>query len=252
MQHDVLRFDLFAVKTLVRVIVRAERGALQRYAGKQTARTRIRQHFRSQSHVCGGRSRSSHRPCSCRGIGAEFYFAAQDRACATLVHDKQHEVSSLSADLKPETAAFERHHRRRTPGTAKVVAGTAGHDAAAVACTHYKRRLENGRQDDHAIRFVDQILRNIIGDIHNLFRNFASVSDAVSFFCVVVRSAKRHWIYEGKQAYERCRNTKVPRSSHLTSSSGWAGLFESGPLFTARTISNGRGTAKIGISGIGI
>src|ERR1700721_2633371 len=173
-------------------------------------------------------------PRRCRGVGAQLHFAAQDRARAALVHDQQHEVSSLPADLKPETAAFERHHRRRAPGTAEVLAAAARHHAPAVTGAHYKGCLQNRRQDDHAIRFVDQILRNVVRDIHNLFRNFAGVPDAVSFFCVVVSSAKRRWIDEGKQANERCHNTKVPRFSHLTSSSGWVGLIESEPLFTGR------------------
>src|SRR5262249_27609407 len=67
-----------------------------------------------------------------------------------------------------EAAAFERHHARCAPRPGVVLAGAARHRASTVARTHNERRFHHGRINHDALRLVDQVLRNIVGNVHDL------------------------------------------------------------------------------------
>src|SRR5580693_3183775 len=87
------------------------------------------------------------------------------------VHHQQNEIGSLPADLESNAATLERHHRWRAPRTSVVLARTASHRAASVASADDKRSLQYRRVKDDAFGLVQQILRNIIGDIQNFLQH---------------------------------------------------------------------------------
>src|SRR3984893_19301007 len=91
------------------------------------------------------------------------------------VHDQENEVGGLAADLESNAAALERHHRRRAPRAGVMLAGAAGHGSASVTAANHKSGLENRRVNHHAFRLVEQVLRNVVGNIENLFENGAAI-----------------------------------------------------------------------------
>jgi len=52
---------------------------------------------------------ASHRTRGHGSVAAQLYFAFQNRFRAAAIHNQQHEIRCLPADLKSKAAAFERH-----------------------------------------------------------------------------------------------------------------------------------------------
>src|SRR5262249_40523001 len=129
----------------------------------------------------------------------EFDLAAEDRACAALVHHQQNEICGLTTQLEAEARSFERHHCWRAPRAVEVVAAAAGHGATAIASTDPNGGVDDGRHHDHACRFVEQVLRNIIGDIENFLHDHAGVLEPAFVFGFIV-STHGGRIEESRQA----------------------------------------------------
>lgn len=71
----------------------------------------------------------------------------------------------------------------------EVLAGAANHGSAAVACSDHERGFKNRRENDNAVRFLDYLLGNVIGDVHNFLHYRAGILEALLF--LVVRKKRR-------------------------------------------------------------
>ena len=69
-------------------------------------------------------------------------------------------------------------------GPLKLFSSAANHSAAAIACAKNKGGLDDGRINNHAICFIDQVLRNVVGYIHNFLNHQATIFQAVIYFLV--------------------------------------------------------------------
>src|SRR6476619_751116 len=66
------------------------------------------------------------------GISAQLDLALQDGVDTLWIDHKKYKVSSLSAELETNVAAFQRNHRGRSPGAGKRPSAAAGHGATAI------------------------------------------------------------------------------------------------------------------------
>ena len=187
MQHNVLCADLLAVNSFVGVVVWAQRGPSSEIpANKPREREYVSTSARIVTSVAASASRPTG-PAAAEASAPSFTLLFEDGACTAPFITSRTKSVACRAELKSEASAFERHHRRRAPGTREVVAAAARHGAPAIAAANYDGRLDYRRHDNHAIRFVEQILRNIVRNIDNLLHHLAGVLDAVLFLACVVR-----------------------------------------------------------------
>src|SRR6202035_205667 len=100
-------------------------------------------------------------------VRTQLYFALEHGVSTPRIHHQQDEVCGLSADLKPHTAGFQSHHGGRTPRAAVVFASAASHGTAAITTANNKRSFEHRGINDYALGLVDQVLRNVFGNIHD-------------------------------------------------------------------------------------
>src|SRR5205823_4493012 len=108
------------------------------------------------------------------------------------VHHQQHEVRRLTAELKTNIAAFERVHCRCSPGPRKMLPAAADHHASSIAATDSDSQFLNGGQNNHALGAVQQIFRDIVGNVEDFFKNYASIFNAIDFFRVSGGKTQRH------------------------------------------------------------
>src|SRR6202042_2150530 len=94
-----------------------------------------------------------------RGLAAELHLRVEERVHAVRIHDHEHDVSRLGAELEAETPTFERIHGRRAPGAVKRLAGAADHGALAVAAADTDGHLGHRGNHDDALRFIEHFLR---------------------------------------------------------------------------------------------
>ena len=151
-------------------------------------RPREREYVRTSARKVTSVSASASRPFGPAAADASapsFTFAAEDRACAAVVHNQENKVCGLAAELKSKTGAFEGHHCRRAPGPAEVVAAAASHGATAVAPADSDRAFDDRRHYDHAYCLVEQVLRNIVGNIENFLYDHAGIFKPTFFLLIV-------------------------------------------------------------------
>src|SRR5579862_2268896 len=79
---------------------------------------------------------------------------------SALVHYEQNNIRLRSANLESHTAPFNPHGRRCTPTRAAVPA--AYRESPAVLRAEDESGLFHARYDHHAMRLVEQILRNAL------------------------------------------------------------------------------------------
>jgi hypothetical protein len=179
LQRDVLRRDLFPVEGLIGAIVGAKRGTRERNTREQSARARIGENFCAEGHIGLGGCVPADWSGGSGSVAADLHFAGENAAGGALAHEEQNEVGGLATELDPEAAAFESHHAGSAPRTAHVWAAATRHDAATVARADDKCSLENRGKDDDAVSFVDDALRDVVGDVHDFFHDSAGVFDAI-------------------------------------------------------------------------
>ena len=63
-----------------------------------------------------------------------------------------------------------------------MFSAAAYHCAAAVASAKANREFKYRRKYDHAFRLVQQVLRNVIGDIQDFCQHGACIFQAICFF----------------------------------------------------------------------
>src|SRR5215469_2212315 len=189
-EDDVRGGHILVIDLVIGVVVGTNRRAGQGDPGEQPPSPRIRENFRAQRDVRCRFGRSALRSRGRGGVGAELHLAAENGLCAPGVHDQENKIGSLSADLETEAAAFERHHGGRAPGAVERFAGAAGHRPPAVTAAENERALQNRGIHDDAIGFVDQVLGNVVGNVHDLLNHEAAVFEPAVFFFVVAREAR--------------------------------------------------------------
>src|ERR1700683_5118196 len=114
-----------------------------------------------------------------RGIRAQFHFAVKQRSCAFRVHDQEYKVGGLAAQLESDTDAFERVQGWGSPLALVVLAAAADHHATSVAAADAKCALFHGGQNDKAFGLVEQILRDVVGDVQDFFHDDAGILDTI-------------------------------------------------------------------------
>jgi len=111
--------------------------------------------------------------------------------CTTRVHDQRDKVCRLTTELQTKAPAFQSHHRRRAPRTRRVFAGAAGHRTTTVASAKDKSGFENRRKNDNAFRFVEQVLRKVIGNVENFLENRSAVFQTLRFLFIVLGGERK-------------------------------------------------------------
>src|SRR5262249_19895523 len=81
------------------------------------------------------------------------------------------EIGRLPAELKPDVPSLQCEHRRGTPGAGEMLASPAGDGSTAIAAADSDGKFLHGREYDDAFRLLDEILRDILGYIEDLFEN---------------------------------------------------------------------------------
>src|SRR5208282_1932660 len=185
LKDDVTGVNSLPVEALVGAIVRAYCGTRKRDADKKAAGTRVRKDLRPQGDVGGGFGVASLGTCSGRSVSAEFHFAAEEGLGAPLVHHQEYEIRSLRSDLQPETSALQGHHRRCAPRPGKILAGATDHCAAAIAAAKGEGELDDGRVNDNAVGFVNQVLGNVVRDVHDFLHDRTAVFQPLFFLLVI-------------------------------------------------------------------
>src|SRR6516225_8417469 len=193
LENDVSGLHLLFIEHFVGAVVRAHGGTGERDSGEQAARARVGENFGAQCYVGRGFGIASLRSGRRRGIPAKLYFAVQDGARAAWIHDQQNEVGGLSAELEADARALKRHHGRSAPGAGEVFARAADHGAAAVAAADDEFAFYDRGVNDDAFRFVDQVLRDIVGDVHDLFDYQSAILKPLVFFVIgfIVRAERQ-------------------------------------------------------------
>src|ERR1700722_1831582 len=181
----------FAIKILIGVVVGAQSGTGQRDSGKETACARVGQDLGPQSYIRLRGGIAANRAGCRRGVSTDLNFALKYVCGRSRAHEQEDEIGSLSTQLKSEARAFQSHHAGRTPGTAKVPATAASQHAATVAGSDNEGGLEDGRQYDYAIRFVDHTLRDVVGNVHN-FGNYSTRGHHSIRFLVLSKRGQNH------------------------------------------------------------
>src|ERR1700730_92721 len=180
-----------AVQFLICSAVRPQSRPFQRNTGERSTRSGIAKHLRSQGHIVSGRGGAAFGSRRYASVSAELYLAVQHAVQSAIVHYQNYEVGRLSTDLEPYAATFQSHHRRRAPRSAELLASTAHHNAAAIAATYHERSLYHRGQHHYAARLIQNVLRDIIGNIQDLFHYFTGVYQALAFVLVTSRSCNR-------------------------------------------------------------
>jgi len=107
------------------------------------------------------------------------------------VHHQKHEVRRLPANLKSKAAAFERHHGWCAPRTGILLAGAASHRATPVAAADDEGSFQHRRINNHAFRFVEQVLRNVVGNVEDFLHYRAAIVQTVGFLPSLGRALRR-------------------------------------------------------------
>ena len=158
--HDFLGAEVLPVEVLVRAIVGAHRRSVQRNTSEDAASPRPGENLGLHDDIGLGRRGSAHRTRGRGSVSAELDLARHHRLGASFIHDEQHKIGRLAADLKSETAPFEGKHRRSAPWPAEVMSGAARDHSPSVAASDYKCSFLHGWKDDNAFRLVQQIAGN--------------------------------------------------------------------------------------------
>src|SRR6266404_903910 len=106
---------------------------------------------------------------------------------AAWIHHQQHEVRRLATQLKAEAPSFEGHHGGSAPGSREMLTGATHHGTAPVAASENESSFEHGGEDDDALGLVQQILGDVVGDVHNFLYNGAAVLEPAGFSLVIRR-----------------------------------------------------------------
>src|SRR5215472_9735913 len=186
-EDDILGVNVFFIEGSIGFVVGAYRGASQRDPGEEAAGAGVGKNLRAQGDVGGGFGVATFGACGGRGICAELDLRAQDGIGATAVHDQEDEVGGLAADLQTDAGAFEGHHRGGAPWSVEMLAAAAGHGSAAVAAATNECSLQHRGIDDDAESLVDQVLGNVVRNIHDFLNHGAAVFKAGVFLFVIRR-----------------------------------------------------------------
>ena len=65
-----------------------------------------------------------------------------------------------------------------------MLTGAACHRTATVAAADKKRSLEHRRKDDEAFGLINQVLRNVIGDVHDFFDHLPAILQTFGFLLI--------------------------------------------------------------------
>ncbi len=80
-------------------------------------------------------------------------------------------------------------------GPLKVPATAASHHSAAVAAADNKGGLEDGRQHDDTIRFINHALRNVVRNVHDL-GNYSSRGLYSILFLILSKNGQNHQAHQ--------------------------------------------------------
>src|ERR1700733_992072 len=181
----------FAIKILIGVVVGAQCGTGQRDPGEETACARVGKNLSPQGYIRLRGSIAANRAGCRRGVSTDLNLALKYVCGRGRAHEQENEIGSLSTQLKSEARAFQSHHARGTPGTAKVPATAASQHTATVACSDNEGGLEDGGQHDYAIRFIDHTLRDVVGNVHN-FGNYSTRGHDSIRFLILSKCGQNH------------------------------------------------------------
>src|SRR5713226_10053321 len=106
---------------------------------------------------------------------AKLHFAGENSARPPLIHYQQHKVCCLATYLEAKAAARQSHHGRCPPGSPEILTSATGHRPSPIAAANNEGGLQNGREDNHTIGFVEQVLGDVVRNIENLFQHGAAV-----------------------------------------------------------------------------
>src|SRR5947209_7318248 len=118
-ENNVAGGYLAAIDFLGRAVIGAQRGTVQRDAGKKSAGARVSKDLRVHQRVGCSLRIAALGTSSGGGISAELDLALEDGINSLGIHHQQHEVRGLATELKTNIAAFQRYHRGCPPWPGK-------------------------------------------------------------------------------------------------------------------------------------
>ena len=127
-------------------------------------------------------------------ISADRELVGQEVPHSAIIHHEQNNICLRSANLKPDTSAFNPHRGRGAP--ARATAPAAHREPAAILRAEDESGLFHARHDNDAVRFVEQILRDaLIGSPHHIGQRFGrSIQPVVDLdFSVRRESGGNSW-----------------------------------------------------------
>ena len=109
-KDDIPRRYFFAIDSPISVVIGTDGGTFERDTCKCPPSARIAQDFCPQAGIALRRGGSPD-GAGCHGcVAAKFHFAGEYPVRSAVIHNEKNEVRGFSADLQPETSAFQGHH----------------------------------------------------------------------------------------------------------------------------------------------
>ena len=97
-----------------------------------------------------------------------------------------------------------------------MLPAAARHGPAAIATADYKSRFEDGGKDNDAFCFVNQVRRNIVGDVHHFLDDRPAIFQPLGFL-LVFRGGKRQGDKgQGHKTRQHLLDHNSPRRSFLS------------------------------------
>ena len=188
LDHDVLRAVANPVDLLVGVAVGADGGAGQADSREQSARARVAEDLRLQLVVGGCRRFAADGARGHRRVAADLEGVLRQVVDAALVHDHEHDVGGLTANLEADAAAGERDEGGRRPSRRRLDA----HHALAALRADQQRALHGGGNDHDGLRLLDDRFRHaLVGRRQHFLEHARGFDDAVGFDLLRERDARQ-------------------------------------------------------------
>src|SRR5262249_38677564 len=149
----------------VGVAVGAQGRTFQGDSGKQSFVAGVGKDFGAHHNVGGAFGRAPFRTSGRRGVRAQLHLAGEQRAGTLGIHDQQHEIGGLAAELEADADAFQGIEGGRSPFAGIVFATAADHHATTVTAANAKSSLFHGGKNNHALGLVEQVLGNVVRDV---------------------------------------------------------------------------------------
>jgi hypothetical protein len=82
-------------------------------------------------------------PAAAEASAPELHLAVEDAVSTAIIHHEKHEIRGLTAQLQTDASALECDQGGRSPSSTEGLAGSAGHNPAAITTADAEREFEH-------------------------------------------------------------------------------------------------------------